>query len=112
MEGSKANQSIPIGDLNGNQSIDKLHSRSTLISAVDEKMGKVIFQTTQHLLPDLIEGLSGYRLKKDINRDGFRDLILSIHKKEHDSLDLEGYVIRCARSGRILEFYLPTKNDL
>ena len=109
---SRLTQSFPVGDLNGNQSIDKLHSRSTLISAVDEKLGKVIFQTTQHLLPDLIEGLSGYRLKRDINRDGFRDLILSIHKKEHDSLDLEGYVIRCARSGRILEFYLPTNNDL
>nr|MBA2405466.1 choice-of-anchor D domain-containing protein [Bdellovibrionales bacterium] len=59
-------------------------------------------QEVNHLVP-LIEGLIIDQLNEDVNNDGTKDLLFSIHQNDSK---LIGYSIRCGRHGQVLERFI------
>lgn len=95
---------IIIGDIYQNGYEDKILLKSNLLHAVDGMNG-TIFKTSYGVDKPFQEGLEIKGLKGDRNNDGIQDLLLSVHKKENNIWKLVGYIIRCARTGNIIEKY-------
>jgi hypothetical protein len=98
-------EEISLADINKNNSQDFLLRSSTHLKTIDGRDDSLIFKIRYQIDGQYIEGLQTLNLLEDRNNDGRNDLLLSLHRKEHFSLDIVGYVIRCARTGNIIETF-------
>jgi hypothetical protein len=94
-----------IGDVNNNQSDDYVEIKTKNISLLEEKENNLIFSSLNLMSPPLYEGIEALSLNEDINKDGFFEILLSIHKKEDNYFKLTGYIIRSGKTGQILEAF-------
>lgn len=54
---------------------------------------------------EYIEGYYRLKISDDLNRDGKDEFLSSLHYHDESLLRLSGYVIRCGRTGHILQLY-------
>jgi hypothetical protein len=96
---------IFLGDVNKNRSDDYLELRQKRMILKDDEEAKPIFNIPTLMTSPLVEGLESVLLNEDRNRDGYKEILLSIHRKEGNYFKLTGYIIRCGRKGDTLEAF-------
>lgn len=96
---------IFLGDVNRNESDDylELKPKNIILKDTDKKLP--IFSIPSLMTSPLAEGLETILLNEDRNRDGYKEILLSIHRKEDQYYKLSGYIIRCGRTGETLEAF-------
>ncbi len=99
------NNDIFLGDINQNSSDDYLVLRQKSMILKDDEEAKPIFNIPTLMTSPLVEGLESVLLNEDRNRDGYKEILLSIHRKEGNYFKLTGYIIRCGRKGDTLEAF-------
>ncbi len=93
-----------IGDINKNRTEDTLELRSKKIRLLDEKYIHPIFSIPNLTSTPFIEGLENLVIE-DRNKDGFKEILLSIHREDENYLELEGYIIRSGKTGDVIEAF-------
>ncbi len=94
-----------IGDINNNQSDDYVEIKTKNITLLEERENYFIFSSLNLMSPPLYEGIEVISLPEDRNKDGFQEILLSIHKKEDNYFKLIGYIIRSGKTGQIFETF-------
>lgn len=98
-------EEISLSDINKNNTEDFLLRSTTYLKTIDGWDDSQIFLQRYQIDGQFLEGLQTLNLLEDRNKDGTNDLLLSLHQKNHFTLTLVGYVIRCAQTGNIIETF-------
>lgn len=96
---------IFLGDVNKNKSDDYLELKQTNMVLKDEGEQLPIFSIPKLMTTPLVEGVESILLNEDRNRDGYKEILFSIHRKEDQYYNLSGYIIRSGRTGDTIEAF-------
>ena len=96
---------IFLGDVNKNRSDDYLELKQKSMILKDDKETHPIFNIPKLMTSPFAEGVESILLNEDRNRDGYKEILLSIHRREENYFKLSGYIIRSGRTGDTIEAF-------
>ena len=96
---------IFLGDVNKNRSDDYLELSQKSMILKDDEETHPIFNIPKLMTSPFVEGVESILLNEDRNRDGYKEILFSIHRKEDQYYKLSGYIIRSGKTGDTIEAF-------